>query len=105
MPWDSDAGLPGWCRAETYPEAIVPMSNKHTLIMLLCCLVPLAGFFLVSVLGIPLSSLGTVALVLLCPLIHILMMRGMGGHDHGKEQASCHPTATESKEPQTVANK
>lgn len=67
------------------------MNSKHTFIMLLCCLVPLAAFFLVSVLGIPLNSLATFALILMCPLMHILMMRGMGGHDHQGE-APCHPT-------------
>jgi hypothetical protein len=68
------------------------MNSKHTLIMLLCCLVPLAAIFMVTVLGIPVSGLGTVALVMLCPLMHILMMRGMGNHEH-QGQASCHTTA------------
>ncbi len=72
-------------------------SGKHGLIMALCCLIPLAAIFLVSVLGIPLSSLATVALVLLCPLLHILMMRGMGGHSHGSQgQPSRHETRSES---------
>ena len=70
------------------------MNSKHNLIMLLCCLVPLAGIFLVSVLGISLSSLGTVALVLLCPLMHILMMRGMG-HKDSQGQISCHESKPE----------
>ena len=69
-------------------------SGKHMLIMALCCLVPLAAIFMVSVLGIPLSSLGTVALVLLCPLMHILMMRGMGHHG-AQGQPSCHENQSE----------
>lgn len=69
------------------------MNGKHTLIMVLCCLVPLAAIFAVTVLGVPVGTLGTVAIVLLCPLMHILMMRGMGGHNH-QGQASCHPAAT-----------
>ena len=71
------------------------MSGKHTLIMLLGCLVPLAAVFAVTVLGVPVGTLGTVAIVLLCPLMHIFMMRGMGGHNH-QGQAACHKTtATE----------
>lgn len=70
------------------------MSSKHMMIMMLCCLIPLAGFFLVSVFGLSLSSLGTIALVLLCPLLHILMMRGMGGR-HSEGQPSCHETKSE----------
>ncbi len=71
------------------------MNSKHTMIMLLCCLIPLGAIFMVSVLGISLNGLGTAALVLLCPVMHILMMRGMGGHNHGGQpgQPSCHETA------------
>ncbi len=72
--------------------------NKHMTIMLLCCLIPLAAVFAVSVLGISLSGLGTVALVLLCPLLHIFMMRGMMGHNR-QEQASCHETKPEAVSP------
>jgi len=77
------------------------MTGKHTLIMLLCCLIPLAAIFAVTVLGVPVTGLGTVAIVLLCPLMHILMMRGMGGHNH-QGQASCHPTASTSETPAEV---
>jgi hypothetical protein len=69
------------------------VNSKHTLIMLLCCVVPLAAIFMVNVLGSPLGGLGTVAMVLLCPLMHILMMRGMGNHGHQRE-APCHTTVS-----------
>jgi hypothetical protein len=39
----------------------------------------------VVVLDVPLGSLATFGLVLACPLMMIVMMRGMGGHDaHGQ---------------------
>ncbi len=68
--------------------------NRHMMIMVLCCLIPLAAVFLVSVMGISLNSIGTAALVLLCPLLHIFMMRGMMGHGSSK-QASCHESQQE----------
>ena len=54
------------------------MKNKHALIMVICCLLPVVGFSVAFFLGIPLGTLGTAALFLLCPLGHILMMRSMG---------------------------
>ena len=39
-------------------------------------------------LGVPLGTLLLVPLVLACPLMMILMMRGMGGMDHGSQKAS-----------------
>jgi len=54
------------------------MKNKHALIMVICCLLPVVGFAVAFFMGIPLGTLGTVALLLLCPLGHILMMRSMG---------------------------
>ncbi len=51
------------------------MNNRHLLIMLICCLVPLVAFAVITVLGVPLTSLGYVILILLCPLGHLLLMR------------------------------
>ena len=79
------------------------MLKKHALIMVACCLVPIVAFTLISVFNVPVSSLLTIGLVLLCPLGHLLMMKFMmKGHDerHAEEQqpvdrgkAAGHPVA------------
>lgn len=59
--------------------------SKHMLIMLVCCLVPIVLIVAVSLFGFSLGSLTPLlpfALVLLCPLMMIFMMRSMG-HDQG----------------------
>ena len=72
------------------------MKNKHVLIMVICCLLPVVGFGVAFFLGIPLGTLGTAALFLLCPLGHILMMRSMGKkhaqHDHIVETSEAKKT-------------
>jgi len=54
--------------------------QNHFLIMVLCCATPLIGIWALSSLGI-LGSWGYYALFLICPLGHILMMRGMNHAD------------------------
>ena len=44
--------------------------------MVLCCVLPLIVIFTLSFLGI-LRSWGLYALILICPLAHLWMMRGM----------------------------
>ena len=55
--------------------------TKHALLMLACCLIPLAVLGPILVSGISLGGFLPFAIMLLCPLLHVLMMRGMG-HDH-----------------------
>lgn len=60
------------------------MKRKHLLIMLLCCL-PVIGLLVAYLLGAPLGSGGFLVFLLLCPLMHLFLMRGMG-HDHDHAQ-------------------
>jgi hypothetical protein len=58
-------------------KAIYEKIRKNPLsAMGLCCSLPLIAFFVLSFLGI-LGSWGFYALILICPLAHLWMMRGM----------------------------
>jgi len=62
------------------------MDRKHWWIMILCCLIPVVAVAAISVLGVPSNSVLYFGLFLLCPLLHLVMMRGMissqGEHQH-----------------------
>ena len=76
------------------------MKKSHLWLMLLCCLVPLAGIAAIVLFGVQTSSVLYFGLVLLCPLMHVLMM-GKMRHDHAPSPGSpaeahapaCHPAA------------
>ena len=57
------------------------MKKSHMWIMVLCCLIPIAGLVAVAFFKIPLDNVLFYGLVLLCPLSHLLMMKFMG-HEH-----------------------
>jgi nitrate reductase NapE component len=64
--------------------------TKHLLIMLACCLIPIALIIVVGAFGFSLGALTPLlpfALVLMCPLMMIFMMRGMG---HAQDTHDAH---------------
>jgi len=49
---------------------------KHMLMMIACCLAPLGAVFLLKLSGY--GGAASYLMFLLCPLMHLFMMRGMG---------------------------
>ncbi|HLB64817.1 MAG TPA: hypothetical protein VJJ46_08230 [Anaerolineales bacterium] len=62
------------------------MTRKHVLLMILCCLIPVAALAAIFVFKIPATSVLIYGLVILCPVSHVVMMALMGrdhaAHDH-----------------------
>ncbi|MBI3160092.1 MAG: DUF2933 domain-containing protein [Chloroflexi bacterium] len=61
------------------------MKKHHWGIMLLCCLVPLAGLAAIYLFDVPARSVLFIGLLLLCPLLHVWMMAGMHSRDGNHE--------------------
>jgi hypothetical protein len=69
--------------------------NRSWLMVL--CVVGMGSVFILPALGIPLGSIGSLLLILLCPLSHLLMMRGGHGNHagQGKGTGSGEPLASQ----------
>ena len=68
------------------------MTKKHVLIMLVCCLLPIIGLALAYIFNIPANNILWGAMLLLCPLSHLLMMKNMA-HDHNEMHSTENPKA------------
>ena len=76
------------------------MNKKHALIMLACCLIPLVALAAVFVFKIPANSVIYFGILLLCPVLHLLMMKNMMGPDHaGQDHAARHLQQPKAKAP------
>ncbi len=63
--------------------------NRHMWLMLLCCLIPIAALGAIFLFNVQVSSVVYVGIILLCPVLHFFMMKGMmGGHGHGEKTSS-----------------
>lgn len=75
------------------------MKKSHMLIMILCCLIPIMGLAAIYIFKLPMNTVLFGAIILLCPLLHILMMKFMvQDHNHGSPKAgtpSCHSETAE----------
>jgi hypothetical protein len=71
------------------------IQNRHIWLMVLCCLIPVALLGGALLLGVPVTSALAFALVLLCPLSHLLFMRQMGHtHETGQDRDTLAPAAS-----------
>lgn len=66
---------------------LTKIKQNHFLAMALCCAIPIVGILALSAFGI-LGSWAYVLLILICPLGHIFMMRGMHSDSKNAELIS-----------------
>ena len=78
--------------------------KNHSFAMILCCAVPLGLIMILSVSG-RLGSWGYYALILLCPLMHVFMMRGHGHASSPSDKRELLPSPGAAKDPENIPEK
>ena len=63
------------------------MKKSHMFLMLLCCLIPVAGLVAVYFFKLPLNNVLFYGMILFCPISHLVMMKFMG-HDHSSSESN-----------------
>ena len=61
------------------------LNKKHFLIMIACCVLPILGLALIAIFNIPTNFVLWGAMLLICPLSHVLMMKFMD-QEHSTHQ-------------------
>lgn len=56
------------------------MTRKHALLMILGCLFPIVALAAIFLFQVQVNTIILVAILLLCPILHLLMMRDHAGH-------------------------
>lgn len=67
--------------------------NNHLWLMLLGCLLPIVALGAIFLFNVPISNVLLIGLFLLCPLLHLWMMRG-GEHEHDHQETPSDVSAT-----------
>ncbi len=81
-------------KLDTYKETFRVLRDNSTfkklsgIFMVVCCVLPIAAILLLPRMGVALSQGAWIAIVMLCPVSHVLMMRFM--HGRSKERTGCH---------------
>ncbi len=78
--------------------------HRHSWWIMMLCIAPIVAIAVINVLGLQLSSVLLYAVILLCPLSHLLMMRGMREGDEDRHRhadddvaAATEPSPTSSR--------
>lgn len=56
------------------------MTRKHLILMTIGCALPVVGLAAIFLFQIPVGTVALVGLLLLCPALHLWMLRGHVGH-------------------------
>jgi hypothetical protein len=70
------------------------VAKKHTSLMILCCLIAMGAAAAILFFDIPVNRAFFFLLILLCPLLHLVMMKfmvhGDHSHSHSADERNTH---------------